>query len=415
MSTPDGTVDPALLDRVRDRAGPTSRGRSPPAGSPPPSAGRSRPRRRRAARRRRRPAGRAVGAGPLEPLLADPEVTDVLVNGPTGVWVDRGSGLERVRRRPRRRRRRCAGSRSGSRPRPGGGSTTRRRGSTPRLPDGTRLHAVLPPVVGRAGTHLSPAGAAPARAHARRAGRGAAPCPPAWAPAAAATVVRARLAFLVTGGTGAGKTTLLAALLGLVPAGERIVVVEDSRRARAAATRTSSGSRPGRPTSRARARSTMTRPGAPGAADAAGPAGRRRGARRRGARAAGRAEHRPRGRLRHRARQPRRPTCRPGWRRWARWPAWTGRPCTPRPGRRSTSSSTCAARVGAPASCEVAAVRGRPGGSVQVGAGAGRRPPGRLGPGSGWPALAERLGLGDDRILAGQSDFVRAHGPVGRR
>jgi pilus assembly protein CpaF len=42
-------------------------------------------------------------------------------------------------------------------------------------------------------------------------------------------MVSARLAFLVSGGTGSGKTTLLAALLGLVPPTERIVIVEDSR------------------------------------------------------------------------------------------------------------------------------------------------------------------------------------------
>jgi pilus assembly protein CpaF len=36
------------------------------------------------------------GAGPLEPLLADAAVTDVLVNGPSAVWVDRGAGLERT-------------------------------------------------------------------------------------------------------------------------------------------------------------------------------------------------------------------------------------------------------------------------------------------------------------------------------
>ena len=37
-----------------------------------------------------------VGAGPLQALLSDPRVTDVLVNGPEEVWVDRGAGLERV-------------------------------------------------------------------------------------------------------------------------------------------------------------------------------------------------------------------------------------------------------------------------------------------------------------------------------
>src|SRR3712207_8381186 len=37
-----------------------------------------------------------AGAGPLEPLLREPGVSDVLVNGPDQVWVDRGSGLERT-------------------------------------------------------------------------------------------------------------------------------------------------------------------------------------------------------------------------------------------------------------------------------------------------------------------------------
>jgi pilus assembly protein CpaF len=51
------------------------------------------------------------------------------------------------------------------------------------------------------------------------------------APAAAellAEIIRARLAFLISGGTGAGKTTMLAAMLGAVPADERIVCVEDA-------------------------------------------------------------------------------------------------------------------------------------------------------------------------------------------
>ncbi|MFD0855572.1 pilus assembly protein CpaF, partial [Actinomadura adrarensis] len=37
-----------------------------------------------------------VGAGPLEPLLRSPDVTDVLVNGPDEVWVDAGAGLVRT-------------------------------------------------------------------------------------------------------------------------------------------------------------------------------------------------------------------------------------------------------------------------------------------------------------------------------
>jgi len=41
-------------------------------------------------------AAQVLGAGPLERLLADPEVTDVLVNAGSGVWVDRGDGLART-------------------------------------------------------------------------------------------------------------------------------------------------------------------------------------------------------------------------------------------------------------------------------------------------------------------------------
>src|SRR5688500_13471274 len=92
------------------------------------------------------------GAGPLAPLLAEEEVSDVLVNG-AEVWVDRGGGLERAGvdiGRPddvRRLAQRLA-------------ATAGRRlddgcpyADVP-LPDGTRLHAVLPPVA-VAGPYLS--------------------------------------------------------------------------------------------------------------------------------------------------------------------------------------------------------------------------------------------------------------------
>jgi pilus assembly protein CpaF len=141
-----------------------------------------------------------VGAGPLAPLLADPAVTDVLVNG-VQVWVDRGAGLERVAVRI------------------GGPDDVRR------LPDGTRLHAVLPPVA-TTGPYLSlrtfrqrPFSLDDLVAHGTVAAE--------VAPLLAA-VVSARLAYLVTGGTGSGKTTLLGTLLALVPPTERIVLVEDA-------------------------------------------------------------------------------------------------------------------------------------------------------------------------------------------
>jgi pilus assembly protein CpaF len=164
------------------------------------------------------------GAGPLQALLADPEVTDVLVNGLDGVWVDRGSGLTAVDvdvgdadevRRLAVRLAAVAGRRLDD--------------ASPwvdaRLPDGARLHAVLPPIVHGA-AHLSlrvPRRRALALADLVAAGT----VPEPWEPVLRA-LVAARAAYLVTGGTGAGKTTLLAALLAVVPAGERLVVVEDA-------------------------------------------------------------------------------------------------------------------------------------------------------------------------------------------
>ena len=164
------------------------------------------------------------GAGPLEELLRAPGVSDVLVNGPGEVWVDRGAGLERadVRfpdddavRRLAVRLAAAAGRRlDDAAPWVDAG-----------LPDGTRLHAVLAPVSAR-GTCLS-------LRVLRRCSLGLSELADRGTlPGASAELLRgvvaARLAFLVTGGTGSGKTTLLSALLGLVDPAERIVVCEDA-------------------------------------------------------------------------------------------------------------------------------------------------------------------------------------------
>jgi pilus assembly protein CpaF len=164
------------------------------------------------------------GTGPLEPLLREPGVTDVLVNGPGEVWIDRGAGLERTAVRfpdddaVRRLAVRLA-------------ATAGRRldDAAPwvdvGLPDGTRLHAVLAPVSG-SGTCLSlrvlrrcslslddlnGSGTLPGRSN-----------------RLLRALVARRLAFLVTGGTGSGKTTLLSALLGAVAPDERLVMCEDA-------------------------------------------------------------------------------------------------------------------------------------------------------------------------------------------
>ncbi|WP_275558868.1 TadA family conjugal transfer-associated ATPase [Streptomyces sp. 5-6(2022)] len=165
-----------------------------------------------------------VGTGPLEPLLAAPDVTDVLVTAPDEVWVDRGSGLERTDvtfvdaaavRRLAQRLAAVAGRRlDDARP-----------WVDARLPDGTRLHAVLPPVaVGS--TCLSLRVVRP-RAFSLAELETAGTVPPDGARLLRA-MLDARLSYLISGGTGSGKTTLLSTLLGLVGPRERIVLAEDS-------------------------------------------------------------------------------------------------------------------------------------------------------------------------------------------
>jgi pilus assembly protein CpaF len=170
-----------------------------------------------------------VGAGPLEPLLRDSTTTDVLVTGPREVWVDGRDGLRRteitfpdddsVRRLAQRLALACGRRLDDAQPYvdgwlPGAGPLT-----------GIRLHAVLPPVA-TDGTCLSLRVLRPAvhdlstleafgtfDAQARD---------------ILMSIVDARLAFLISGGTGSGKTTLLSAMLGQVSQRERIVCVEDA-------------------------------------------------------------------------------------------------------------------------------------------------------------------------------------------
>ncbi|MDF9277175.1 TadA family conjugal transfer-associated ATPase [Arthrobacter sp. EH-1B-1] len=163
------------------------------------------------------------GLGPLQRLAEDPEVTDILVNGPGAVWVDSGGGLQRrdltfssdADVRALATRLVAAGGR--------------------RLDDGNpcvdvrldrfRVHAVLPPL-STTGTLLSiriqrqrhysfdelvSSGALDAQMASVLRG-----------------IVSKRLNFLISGATGTGKTTLLAALLSLSGSNERLVTVEDS-------------------------------------------------------------------------------------------------------------------------------------------------------------------------------------------
>lgn len=164
------------------------------------------------------------GAGPvLQPLLETEGVTDVLVGGGT-TWIDRGAGLEPVPgaalTEPEARalavRMAAACGRRLDDASPVVDAT---------LPGGTRLNAVLPPLSAD-GTLIC------LRTSRRRAFTLAelsadGTLAPGLEPVLAALVAR-RASCLVTGATGTGKTTLLAALLGLVPATERIVCIEEA-------------------------------------------------------------------------------------------------------------------------------------------------------------------------------------------
>jgi pilus assembly protein CpaF len=161
---------------------------------------------------------RIGGVGPIEACLADPDITDVLVNGPGPVWVERHGRLERTDVVLTASDVALLVERVVA---PLGLRVDR---STPvvdaRLPDGSRAHIVVPPVavdgptvaIRRFGTTTLPLDAF---------------CPPPIA-GLVRSAVSDRLNIVVSGATGAGKTTLLNAMCGLLPAGERVVTIEDA-------------------------------------------------------------------------------------------------------------------------------------------------------------------------------------------
>ncbi len=165
-----------------------------------------------------------LGLGPLEPLLADDSVTDIMANGPSSIWVERGGRLERVRARFRDTAQMMAvinrivtaiGRRIDE--------------SSPlvdaRLADGSRVNIIIPPLA-IDGPAIS------IRKFARQVidldrmvAQGNLARPMATLLKVAA---RARLNILVSGGTGSGKTTLLNALSRCISEEERIVTIEDA-------------------------------------------------------------------------------------------------------------------------------------------------------------------------------------------
>ena len=160
-----------------------------------------------------------AGLGPIQFLLDDPEVTDILVNGPgRAVWVERSGCLEEIDCRLDEQQIAHAIEKVVG---PLGLRVDR---SSPlvdaRLPDGSRVNAVVPPLAVD-GPCLT----------IRRFSARAVPLEGFAPPGVVALLVwavRARLGIVVSGGTGAGKTTLLNALAAHIPEGERVVTVEDT-------------------------------------------------------------------------------------------------------------------------------------------------------------------------------------------
>lgn len=163
------------------------------------------------------------GLGPLQPLLALPGLTDILVNGPEEVWTDTGQGLQR------------AGIRFGSDTEVQALASRLIAAGGRRLDDSCpcmdvqlgsyRVHAVLPPV-STGSTLLSIRLRSPRSfpLEALEAGG--------MLDGVSARVLRdivaGRLNFLISGATGTGKTTLLSSLLSLSDPAERIVLIEDA-------------------------------------------------------------------------------------------------------------------------------------------------------------------------------------------
>jgi pilus assembly protein CpaF len=165
-----------------------------------------------------------LGFGPLEPLLADPTISDILVNTAQQVYVERGGRLERtevtfvdddhlmkiIDKIVSRVGRRVDES-------------------SPmvdaRLPDGSRVNAIIPPLaldgpilsIRRfSATPLQMGNLVTFRSLSEEMAQ------------FLGAVAEARLNLLISGGTGSGKTTLLNILSGYIPAGERIVTIEDA-------------------------------------------------------------------------------------------------------------------------------------------------------------------------------------------
>lgn len=165
-----------------------------------------------------------VGFGPLEPLLADPTVSDVLVNAPDEVWVERGGRLERTDVEFSSAVTLLAAVERALLP-----LGLRLDRASPavdaRLPDGSRLHAVIPPAavdgpVVAIRRFTAAVGSVDDLVTAGSIDRSGADV--------LTGLVTGGVSLIVSGATGSGKTTLLNVVSRAIPPGERIVTVEEA-------------------------------------------------------------------------------------------------------------------------------------------------------------------------------------------
>jgi pilus assembly protein CpaF len=172
-----------------------------------------------------------VGFGPIEFLLKDPSVTEVMVNGPDDVFVEREGRIEKVQGRLF----------EGEEPllhlieRIVGPLGLRVDGSSPwvdaRLPDGSRVHAIVPPLSLRGPSlTIRKFGQVPIKVDDLL--QGASLGPRMLRFLRACVVGRANM--VISGGAGSGKTTLLGVLAEFIPDQERLITIEDAAELRLA-------------------------------------------------------------------------------------------------------------------------------------------------------------------------------------
>jgi pilus assembly protein CpaF len=165
-----------------------------------------------------------IGLGPLEPFLADDDITDILANGPFSVYVERHGKLERTNARFR-----DADHLVSIAQRIAGAVGRRIDDSSPmvdaRLADGSRVNIVLPPLVLNGGTisiRKFPKRGITLDAMVRIESLSS------DVARLLRIAARSRLNILISGGTGSGKTTLLNAVSRYIDADERVITIEDA-------------------------------------------------------------------------------------------------------------------------------------------------------------------------------------------